>query len=132
MSTPNAVAAGIFALVLVVLGWGLIPPFPTPSSMLGDPISHLTAGLGTPTEQRNDSLVWKETRGFVEWSLEISLDTSPEGLADRPRSISRCVGILSVELLPLCKFAMDGRILVPNNRLERSRAPASVRQGEGR
>jgi hypothetical protein len=119
MSARNSVAAWIFLLVLLVLGWGLIPPFPTPSSLLGDPLSHLTAGLGTPTEQRNGSLVWKKTRGFVEWSLEITLDHSPEGLADRPKGISRCAGVFSVEVLPLCKFAMDGRILVPNNRSAR-------------
>jgi hypothetical protein len=120
MPTSNvALAAGIFLLVLVILGWGLIPPFPSPSSLLGDPVSHLTAVLGAPTEQREGSFLWQETRGFVEWSLEVSLDASPEGLADRPRSISRCASIFSVEVFPLCKFAIDGRILVPNNRFER-------------
>ena len=94
-------AVGVVVLVLAAgLIWVLVPPFPSPETLLGKPLGALATQFGparevasqTPAAARwGKAVAWEKSRGVAVWTLEADWRKTPEGDSARPDMVSRCL-----------------------------------------
>jgi hypothetical protein len=82
----------IVILVLFgVVGWSMVPPFPSPDTLAASSRSAMENHYGVPTAGRAigaTSAAWETSRGIAVWSVRASWTTHPLGI---PNVVWRCV-----------------------------------------
>jgi hypothetical protein len=104
----RAVGALIAILLSVGVAWILIPPFSTPSALVGKPYAMLALQLGPSTGEIPDKfVVWEKSRGVAVWSIQARYDTWPIESRSVVRGAKRCLWIKWAAVSMLCTSASD-------------------------
>src|SRR5258708_6731440 len=81
-------------LLLTIAAWSLVPPFPSPGTLLASPSSKMEERLGAPTvgaAARAPSETWEVSRGITVWSLHAYWKASAGPNRGLPHRVERCV-----------------------------------------
>jgi hypothetical protein len=121
---PLLIAAAL--LLMSMFAWVLVPPYPSPVSLMDKSFATLTASLGHPSRLAPTEIaVWQKSRGVAVWSLEVGYNTAPIEPTTLPQNISRSLRIVWPDIAIPYGYSARARLMVPNTALKGSRA-ASV------
>ena len=128
MTISAAVIVGAFVLV-IGLAWVLVPPFPSPETLINSSLTALTGRFGpphdlppeTPAPLRSaKSVAWTRSRVVAVWMLQADWNKAPPNPVAHPDMVSRCLRVSWAPdwlgaFLP-CKAVVIGQVMASNNR----------------
>jgi len=119
------------AAVIVLLGlvWVLVPPFPSPNTLIDKSLPALTMQFGSSHEVTLSvpapvhpwkTVAWEKPRGIATWQFRATWTRAPADPLAPPDMVSRCLHIngapaLADLVLP-CEAIFRGRVMASNNR----------------
>ena len=124
-------AVGIVGLLVVLAGlvWVLVPPFPSPETLLDKSLQALTMQLGSSVEvtlpvpaplRGGKTIGWEKSRGIAVWELQADWTKPPADPQLPPDMVSRCLRIkwapAWVGVLLPCQAVARARVMASNNR----------------
>ena len=99
-------------LLMSMLAWVLIPPFPSPMSLMDTSFASLTATLGHPSRSiPTEIAVWQKSRGIAVWSLEVGYNAAPIDPTAQPQSISRTLRIAWADISIPYGYTAQARVI---------------------
>ena len=118
-----AIGLGVASMLLLGSLWVLVPPFPSPDTLVGSSLPTLKSQLGSPQweltlKRRSDiipaqSVLWEKSRGVATWRLGASWNDLPVDPMAHPDFVDRTLifkwGPERVHLYT----AADYRVVVP-------------------
>ena len=124
-------AVGIVGLLVAVMGlvWVLVPPFPSPGTLLDKSLQALTMQLGPSHEvappmpaplRAGKTVAWLKSRGIAVWEVQADWTTPSADSLSPPDMVSRCLRLKWAPawtgvLLP-CEAVARARVMASNNR----------------